>query len=153
MTLSIKCDRLVEVYKIAENNCKLENRTVLLESDVVYAILAMPKSVVGITCRKLGLTAEMLKTGVVKNYYPSTPFSEKIERLAIEYFSKLPGVLEMALPEHLLFVLSRTKSFNFCIEKLGLEPVMFVSELYRRSGKNIEDFSDDQEWVKSLNRN
>ncbi|XZE43467.1 hypothetical protein SH467x_003029 [Pirellulaceae bacterium SH467] len=153
MTLSIRSDRLVEVFKIAADNCKLDNRTVLLESDVSLAILAIPKSVIGITCTKLGLTPDMLRSGIANNYYPAIPYSEKMEKLAIQHFSKLPGVLEMALPEHLLFVLSRTKSFSFCIERLGIEPVMFVSELYRRSGKNIDDFPDDLDWIRSLNCN
>ena len=142
--LVVKCDRLLEVYRIAEEKRMSENRSVVLESDIVYAILARPKSVIGITSKKLGLSPELLETGIANHHYPQIPFSANIERLAIEYFSKLPGILEMVLPEHLLFVLSRTSSFTACLEKLGIDPALFVSELYRRSGKNIFDFPIDE---------
>lgn len=149
--LVVASDRLLEIYRIAEENCTSANRNTLLESDVVYAILAKPKSVVGITCNKLGLPPEMLKLGIERQYYPSVPYrATNIEGLAARYFSKLPNVLEMVLPEHVLFVLSRSGSFIECLDQLGLDSSLFASELYRRSGKDVDDYPDRSEWIKEI---
>ena len=145
MVLNVHSDRLKEAYRLAELFSESQGRSCLLDSDVVYAVIARPRSLIGLVCASLGLSSDVVKDGILNRSYPATPYlKECVEKIAVKYFSRHPGFLEMVQPEHLLFVLSKTRGFQEFLEKLNIDSITFVSEMYRKSGKDIFDFP--KEW-------